>query len=300
MALTFYLAKLTVLNKSIQLPPNFERILQDYDDDEYKASSYFKPFRDYTANKTSVVIFMMRFIEHDGLITFERAKILARSELMDSLTVIILADSPPWNSIHSSDDVYLINVNDLMCKKHGYRDSSIPGKIWTSWDKVLFLLNRVLNHFSFAWIIEEDVYIPSLEAFIHLHSLSAKGEVDLIMPPYKVMEASDVFSYHSEARRYCPPPWQFALMCAFGISRRMLDVVDREVREKGSLFFGEWFFPTLAVRNNLNILQRKELSSIQLYRSEIDCHNITHQPHHWYHPVKDQKDFMRNCNFTLT
>ena len=134
----------------------------------------------------SVICFIVVTIDDT---TLNRA--LQLSQYASLIEVYIIIDSINFNSHNitrrKNKKVHLISYSATYCFEKHYRLSDYMHQSIGSvlgWDKALFLLAHVTRRaYQFAWIIENDVYIPSLQSFWNIHNRSVASRYDLVLPP---------------------------------------------------------------------------------------------------------------------
>ena len=220
--------------------------------------------------------------------TIDFAQTLTREGNLD---VFIAIDNNAFKitSLNISPFLRLIHIPNEQSQRAGYHQTIYLPRIsapMSSWDKALFYFNVLSRNYSFVWLIEEDVFIPSTRALLSLHRLYA-STADLVLPSNTLNRLGNVSTWHWHlARGRFPPPWASSMSNVVGLSRRLLDAVDEFVRWQGSVPFHEFFFNTLALHHNLTIVTPTELSTV-VYRSNYPFDAIKRQPSNLFHPVKD-------------
>ena len=165
-----------------------------------------------------------------------------------------------------------------------------------SWAKSTFFICRLAPKYDFVWLMEDDVYIPSKASFIAMLRLSTNQ--DLVVK--SLTSHNDSLDWvhweHAEYHYSFPEPWYKSLVCVMGMSNTMITKVDDYIQEFRNMGFVEYFFLSIAVHNNLTILNPSTLSTIEC-QTDFSCENVNNSNMNWFHPVKDQVGFQRNCGF---
>ena len=186
--------------------------------------------------------------------------------------------------------VQILQFNETVCVQNGYIGANQfgTGKDCSAWDKALYFFSKHFVQHRFVWFIEEDVFLPSVEAFLAVHQLYSSSN-DLIVPNVNyILNGSTKRWYH--ARRLVDAfvlPWSHGMVCAMGASRRLLSAVDEFVQWRGHLVFIEFLFHTLVLHDpQLKVVAPTELSSI-VYRKYYSLLIVEKARNNWWHPVKD-------------
>jgi hypothetical protein len=214
-----------------------------------------------------------------------------------NITVYIISDNSNNNSLymvkkHNHPIAYSLSINENEAKFNQFFGVDIltKKKSVVALDKSLYFMCRVAPHYDFVWFIENDVYIPSVDTFLSLNDRVIRS--DLVSG--EMFQYTNSWPLYGHFDLHLPKPWFHAMMCATGMSRKMLSVVDTYVRTQGNLEFLEGLFPTLAYQNNMTTLQPKEFKTV-VYRNDWTCNDILKYANNWFHPIKNQKEFVGDC-----
>lgn len=193
----------------------------------------------------------------------------------------------------------LLFVDDNECKKAGYTNLNfIIKKSVSAWDKVLYLLNNSLKEYDFVWIVEDDVFIPSINSVLDM--TEKYSQYDLVIQK----DISKFTDTRWDHWNHVPKKWKpkiennyyHSMACVTGISRRFLNIIDLYAKTYKSLFFLEIMFITLAHEHNLRIINPPELKTIvwrvSKFQSDWSYENILEiitkeKMNLWFHPIKD-------------
>ena len=229
--------------------------------------------------------------EIPGLEILRFAEQLTQSAIQYDMDVFIMIDNNYFNvsSIYVPSDVRLLQIPKEQCINYGYQNTISLYARWreiTSWDKALLYFGELNKSYSFVWLIERDVFIPSVQAFYSLHDLYSHTS-DLIIPhnDINLLGDSSYWHWHMAVGKLIPP-WSASMVNVIGFSRRILTATSDYVRWRGEVPFHEFFFNTLAMQSNMTIVVPTELDTIvfQGIHTLADVHN---QPNNFRHPVKD-------------
>ena len=197
------------------------------------------------------------------------------------------------NSIYhgkSFQNVKLIQVPDEMCLTTGYCNSNISNnsthikKNPIALDKFLYFFCEKYVTYEFLWVFEDDVFIPD---YTVLTSLQEKYyEYDLVTPNnFKKVDKALDWHWRSVIEKH-PAPYYYSMVCAMGVSRKMLNAVKEYVGINNSLFYCEVMFNTLAFHKELKVKDAIEFKSVVwIGRWELDEFLLL--PNNVFHPRKD-------------
>lgn len=225
----------------------------------------------------------------------------------DILPIIIVDDNdyiPPKDL-----ENYILQVDDKTCKQSGfYNINFVIKKEVTSWDKVMYLLCTKMKQIKFCWIVEDDVFVPSVDSVIRMTQKYSK---------YDIVTASNYINYNENIndleyenvksmhlwRHWKKVPknmyskasgtkvsvkgWARSMVCAIGMSHRLIKEVIKYVNKFHRLEFLEFFFNTLAYRARLKYITPRELYTIT-WRYKFTDEEIIKMKYNWFHPIKDQ------------
>ncbi|CAF1592328.1 unnamed protein product, partial [Adineta steineri] len=181
-----------------------------------------------------------------------------------------------------------LQFNETVCTKYGFQEANRigVGKSCSAWDKALYYFSKVSTHYLFVWFIEDDVFIPSVQAFLSLHEVYSPSN-DMVTAALSYNRDGNINIWHwRKLSTAFAPPWANGMVCAIGCSRRLLSVIDEYARWRGQLTFIENLFHTLAIQDgNMKIVTPFELNTI-VYRDTYTLEQIQRRPNNWWHPVK--------------
>jgi len=200
---------------------------------------------------------------------------------------------------------FILQLDDDICYNSGFKNVNfvIKKKI-TSWDKVLYLLCRTLKNIDFCWIVEDDVFIPSIESVVNMTNKYL--DYDLVtssdepntsenrkiwhwkhMPTYMNRNSKTISVDSSIDESYS---WHKSMSCAIGISRRLLYIINLHCLAYKQLMFLEFLFNTLCHQANLFIKIAPELSTI-IWRGKWKIEDFINNKNNWFHPVKNIEEY---------
>ena len=222
--------------------------------------------------------------------TIQFAEALARDPRISSTVdvCIMIDDNNAPAPQHTS--IKFIQINNNECINNGYHSSNKleMNKDCISWDKALFhFCLRKRADYSFVWLIEDDSFIPSVDAFVNLHErYSREGQGDLICQKNDENLYGDTSSWKwADVVGKFSPPWYHSMVCAIGCSRRMLDGIAAYAQQRRFLPFIEYMFNTIAMQNRLKVVNPPELNTI-IFRENWTFEQISQRPNNWFHPIK--------------
>jgi hypothetical protein len=203
---------------------------------------------------------------------------------------IIVDDNNYTNPLLISSTVRFLQFNETVLMYYGFHRANFAGvcKPCSAWDKALYYFSRQSTHHSFVWFIEEDVFIPSITAFLSLHKFYSSS-YDLVTPDieYNTNGNLDSWFHWPLAPGTFILPWAHGMVCAMGCSRRLLSAVNEYVQWQGQLAFIEFFFHTSAIHDNqMKVVTPVELNPI-VYRYDYPFEQIQAKPYSWWHPLKN-------------
>lgn len=183
---------------------------------------------------------------------------------------------------------YIIQQDDKEVQEAGFsKMNPIFPKPVTSWEKVIYTLCRDKTDIDFAWIVEEDVFIPSIESFLEVNK-KYNGH-DLVSASHeRRVHKNRGWAWWLSVPKAVKRPHFRSLLCAVGMSRELLDATDKYAIEFEKLFMQETFFNTICHRNKLSHCAPEEFKNI-VYREDWEKDKILQEPANWFHPIKDPK-----------
>ncbi|CAF1433883.1 unnamed protein product [Adineta steineri] len=211
------------------------------------------------------------------------------SRAVPFIDVFILIDNNAFViPVFSSSNLQFLQFNATVCTKYGFQEANRigVGKSCSAWDKALYYFSKVSTHYLFVWFIEDDVFIPSVQAFLSLHEVYSPSN-DMVTATLSYNRDGNVNIWHWRTLSTAfAPPWANGMVCAIGCSRRLLSAIGEYARWRGQLTFIENLFHTLAIQDgSMKIVTPFELNTI-VYRDTYTLEQIQRRPNNWWHPVK--------------
>jgi hypothetical protein len=181
--------------------------------------------------------------------------------------------------------INFIQFDDNVCMKNGYKELVflvIP-KLVTSWEKGLYYFTFENKNYEYIWFLEDDVFFHNENTLLNIDYVCEN--YDLLCN--KIIEnkegKKDYWWWGSIEINY-PPPYYNGLMPAIRTSKKFARCVYEYAIKNKTLFFLESCFPTIAIKNNLEIYYPPELLNIT-YKGEFKNNDVTKSD--LYHPIKD-------------
>jgi len=248
----------------------------------------FKQITSINAN-TAALCFVTT---HPELEMLQFVEELALDGLQYGIEVFVMIDDDQykipifWISSH----VQILYIKSETCIVHGYRRATYvytwPLEV-TAWDKAFLYFCELNTKHSFIWIIENDVFIPSVQAFRAIHQLySPTSEliVQRVIP--NIIGNTSAWSHYSVAIGRLFPPWYRSMANVLGLSRRLLTTIADFVRWRGFNVFHEFSVQTLSLNLNMTVVSPIEFDTL-FWRKHHTWNDINNKPNNFFHPVKN-------------
>lgn len=236
------------------------------------------------------------------------------------IDVILIVDEPytPPEDIHP--DIQVIYISDEESIQHGYKHSckfvSFNHKDVVAWDKAFYYFGCINKSYDFVWLMEDDVLIPSADLLCELTDKYQSYDVVTakVVPQYSHYGHRWYFWHYIS--KHMEPPLFSARVCGVGVSKNLFKAAAAFISNHKEIPFIEGFIPTIAVQNQLKIIQIHELMcipncihkpmcdmpfhcgsfdrfTIQQFK---DLHNI--EPRIFLHPIKTESEYLDLYNYT--
>lgn len=181
------------------------------------------------------------------------------SRISGNYTKFMLCDNSTGNYL--SNTITFLSINDQICFNLGYKNSNccIP-KNPSAWDKVFYYFCEINTTFDYVWIIEDDVFIPSINTISYLDN--TYGKADLLSKGNGLCTDLSSWSYWKEVIGKHQEPWYCSMVCATRLSNKLFENIKKYVSNNKTLFFIETMINTIAMNNNLLVKNPIELSTI--------------------------------------
>lgn len=214
-------------------------------------------------------------------------KKLKASNFYSNYQFYISIDDNSYNipNYSSNDNIHIIKINEKECIESGFQNTVLNHRT-TSRDKALYYFCSKNINFKYLWLIEEDVLIPNLDAIYNFDNKYYFG--DLCCPENKIKN-DRIIDWHWKlvfSQTSLSLPLAKSMICAIRISKKLLNKIYIYAKTNKTLFLDEALFNTLALKNNLQIINPIELNGIK-WRHEWNKEDIKRD--YFYHPIKCMK-----------
>ena len=222
--------------------------------------------------------------------TVQFAEELSRDAMEYGIEIFIMIDDNNFNvsRINTSFNLRLMQISNEKCVHYGYQNTISLYWKWrqvTSWDKALLYFALLNRNYSFVWLIESDVFIPSVKAFRSIHELYSNSS-DLVVPRNQINLLGNTSTWlWIKALGKVLPPWSRSMVNVVGLSWRMLVAINDYVQWLGEVPYHEFLFNTLAMQLNFTIVAPTELTTVTYFHSS-SLGEIFKKPNNLWHPSK--------------
>lgn len=184
----------------------------------------------------------------------------------------------------------VIRVNDAFCAKQGYAGTNksdsgvVLNKDVIAMDKFLYAFCEIKTEFDFIWVFEDDVFIPNEKVLLDLTENAV--EYDLICANNTLRGNNQMDWHWRSIPDYVSKPHYCSMVCAMGISRRLLNEVRLFSQKHKHLIFSEILFSTLANASKFKIVCPFEFKTI-VWLADWHLEIIYQLENNLFHPMKD-------------
>lgn len=234
--------------------------------------------------------------------------------------VYLVIDDNAWQGPLPAG-VRRVQIDDALCAAQGFHGLNPEVKKpsgCSAWDKAVCHFSRDGTAYDAVWLIEDDVFVPSLdtiEAIDRRH-----GAADVVSASHSVNRSGELLSWEwwqYVPRRVLPLPWAASMVCAVRVSGPLLGHVGQLLRTRRAAIrdagwarkwlyrasryllpelarrylqyrrypFIEFLFHTVAVHHGMAVVAAEELRGI-VWRQDWQAADM--HPRGLYHPVKDR------------
>ncbi len=218
---------------------------------------------------------------HEATLAFSR-------EVRDTgFDVFVICDNKQGYNVLNDVIIY---IDDETTGKWGYINSNINStsthikKNPIAWDKMLLFFCEFAKEYDFIWVFEDDCFIPSVETIQNLHL--KYSSFDLVTPNNFKNDGSAMDWHWRDIYPKIEGPYAYSMVCACGMSRNMLNAVQDYKNKNNSLLYIEVIFNTLALQNDLKVVDAFELKSI-VWMGDWTIDEFLLLPNNIFHPRKD-------------
>ena len=209
----------------------------------------------------------------------------------DDYDIFILVDDNSQQ--YHIDGLHVIQLGDQICKECGFFNSNFCVKKGepSCWDKMFFYFSYHNNYQNY-WIIEEDVFIPTVETIRRIDKKYSSKKNTVLIRSNEIKESDAVLDWHWKHMKFRKTypfklPWFKSMVCALRLPNCFFRECKQFVLDKKRLFFIEFFINTLAEKRKIKIETIDELSEIH-FRKKYTLDDFQNK-NKMYHDVKDVK-----------
>ncbi len=203
--------------------------------------------------------------------------------------VFIISDSE--FSQTAKHDFQILRPLHSVCKNDGYINSvtgTHVNKECCAIDKALWVFCEQVDEYDFVLFIEDDVFIPSVDALIKLIEKSKQYDFVTSKLQKKTNDILD-WNWKTALGKIEKEYWHMTMAPVAGFSRRMLNEIKAYATEHKTLFNSEIFWPSLAFKKGLSIFCPPELKTI-LWQAGWSIDDVMCLPENLFHPYKNPEN----------
>jgi hypothetical protein len=249
-----------------------------------KTTEFFRVTENYQSKKA--IAFLT--VEPDVRL-FDFANKLAS----DMYHVYISIDSPTYKPpVISNPFIFIIQIDNDESKSKGYTGCVLyfPERPSSRCKALYYFGEKNTISYDAIWLIEDDVYIPSVNSIRHL-DLIYSDEIDLLCTDYLIKDQEAGDWHWSLNKGRISLPWGGGAIMAIRVSPNMIKSIQTFLKNTDRLLMDELMFHTLALHDSLKIKVAPELKHL-VFRHDWKKEDI--QENLLFHPIKsyqDQLDF---------
>jgi hypothetical protein len=184
----------------------------------------------------------------------------------------------------NDDEIHVIQLESKVCEDSGFKSTLLwRNNAACARDKALYYFCKNDIAYDYIWLIEEDVFIPSIDTIEKIDNKYTSG--DLLVSDHRVIHQRETYWHwwHVNTQIQLEPPYAASMICAVRCSRKLMECIHEYAAKYNNLFLDEAMFNTISLHNHLEIRVIDELSTI-VWRKEWKKEDI--RPENLYHPIK--------------
>uniref|UniRef100_A0A6C0HSH5 Nucleotide-diphospho-sugar transferase domain-containing protein n=1 Tax=viral metagenome TaxID=1070528 RepID=A0A6C0HSH5_9ZZZZ len=210
--------------------------------------------------------------------------------MTENYDIYVIIDDNSFSDIKlikKYNTIFFIRINDELCKKNGYWDSSfIIKKNPSGWDKALFYFSIFNIKYKNIWFCEDDVFFYNMNTILNIDN--KYPDSDIICSNITRNNQGYKHDWHwQQALPYFKLPWLKTMVCCCRLSNRLMFEICRFVLVFEKLTFIECLFTTIAHHEKMSIETPEEFKNIH-WRN--DWKNFILDKSSLYHPFKNVED----------
>ena len=190
------------------------------------------------------------------------------------------------NFIKKYKNLTFVKISNSTCRNHGFLNMNLmyAKKDCTAWEKAMYYFSCKNTNNDFVWLLEDDIFIPGENSILNIDRQFINH--DLLSNKCETNSAGKKdywYNWQFVKMTYSLPHYR-GMMCGIRVSKKMLNCIANYAKQNKILFFLEAMFPTIAMKNNLQLGFPRELETIY-YRHDFKKTDINKA--FLYHPVKN-------------
>lgn len=200
----------------------------------------------------------------------------------------VVIDNNEQHVVNDNDSLSIIRYEKGICEQAGYKNTVLQVKNGRSCarDKALFYLNHNNIEYDNVWLIESDVFIPTLDTIPDIDTKYQAADLLVAENSIYTERSYDWHWEHVYKQTKLDLPYGKSMICAIRCSKQLITCIGNYAMNNNSLFLDETLFNTISLHNNLRIISVPELSTIR-YRGRWRLEDI--KLTNLYHPMKQTK-----------
>ena len=124
-------------------------------------------------------------------------------------------------------------------------------------DKALYYFANINKNYDFVWMIEADVYVSTNKILESIDEKYTNG--DLLLGKYNKTDIYNdpCFNWYDLVKDHIhyPLPWAWSWISITRVSKLFLEKISNHAQKYNRLYMDEILFPTIAIHNNLKIIE---------------------------------------------
>lgn len=236
----------------------------------------------------TAIVFLSRSARYESLTTDLQDEYIKNYLIHESKNEIDFFTVSDCEITDNYISMICVSENSYSEKFENYKNSTLGNshinKKQTALDKALFLFCEYFTSYDYVWLIEDDVFLPSIESLLMLNKKC--GTNDFCVPAHNEKKDEIMDWNWPNIIGKIDRPWFYSMTCAARFSRKMLECIKIYSEKNKSLFFHEVMFNTIAEKNNLSVCCPDELKTI-CWMADWTFDDFYNLSGFIFHPVKN-------------
>ena len=207
--------------------------------------------------------------------------------------IYVSIDNDDYVVSNNYKNIHYINYSQKECEQKGFNHALAPFHVDrpSGWDKAIYHFCVKDTSYDYVWFVEDDVFVPTIDTISNIDKKYPKSDLlctgdnnnqESFCTVFDIETKQQTKWWYHLAFGKIQLPWATSMVCACRLSKKLLTLINKYVKEHNTLLYHEFMFTTIALHNKLIVNYPEELKILWRYNWTFEEMNVNNL----YHPVK--------------